>query len=107
MDSEKLANILHDLRTGLAQILGDRLEAVYLYGSQARGEARSDSDIDVLVVIRGAFDYFDLLEKTSQLTADLSLEYDTVIAKVFVSKLDFDFRKTPLLIDVRREGIAV
>jgi predicted nucleotidyltransferase len=107
MEGEKLTRILRDLRAGLDRILGDRLEAVYLYGSQARGEAQPDSDIDVLVVTRGAFDYFDLLERTSQLTADLSLEYDTVIAKVFVSKLDFDFRETPLLINLRREGIAV
>lgn len=107
LSSERLGAILARLKEGLAQLLGDSLEAIYLYGSQARGDANPGSDIDVLVVIRGEFDYFDLLERTSQLTADLSLENDTVISKVFVSKQDFEKRKTPLLLNIRREGIAV
>ena len=52
MTSEVLNKILAELRIGLVEILGDRLEAVYLFGSQARGDARADSDIDVLVVGR-------------------------------------------------------
>jgi predicted nucleotidyltransferase len=31
--------------------LGDDLEAVVLFGSQARGEARAGSDVDLLVVV--------------------------------------------------------
>jgi predicted nucleotidyltransferase len=37
----------------LNELLGDRLEAIYLYGSQARGEARLDSDIDVMITNTG------------------------------------------------------
>ena len=107
MDSEKLANILHDLRIGLAQILVDRLEAVYLYGSQARGEARQDSDIDVLVVIRGKFDYFDMIERTGELAAKLSLENETVVSLVFTSQENYEHRMVPFLMNVRQEGIAV
>ncbi len=40
LTAEKLANILSSLRQGLEQLLGDQLEAVYLYGSHARGDAR-------------------------------------------------------------------
>jgi predicted nucleotidyltransferase len=40
MTQKHLATILKRLRTELALILGDRLEAIYLYGSQARGDAR-------------------------------------------------------------------
>jgi predicted nucleotidyltransferase len=53
----------------LALILNNRLEAIYLYGSQARGDARPDSDIDVMIVLRGDFDYFDMVMKTSACTA--------------------------------------
>jgi predicted nucleotidyltransferase len=35
----------------LADQLGDRLVRVLLYGSWARGEARPDSDVDILVVV--------------------------------------------------------
>jgi len=107
MTQESLSKILKTLRAGLAELLGDRLEAVYLYGSQARGDAKPDSDIDVLIVIRGDFDYFNMVEKTGQFTADLSLENDTVLSLVFVSKDDFIIRQTPLLMNIRRKGIPV
>jgi len=56
MNAEKLNEILKELHLGLAEVLGGQLEAVYLYGSHARGEGRSDSDIDMLIVLRGNFD---------------------------------------------------
>ncbi len=104
---EKLEKILKVLRSELEKLLGDQLEAIYLYGSQARGEALPDSDIDVLIVIRGDFSYFEMIEKTSWITADLSLQNDVVISCVFVSKEDYEKRRTPLLINIRREGIRV
>lgn len=107
MTQKKLAAILKKLRADLALILDNRLEAIYLYGSQARGDARPDSDIDVMIVLRGDFDYFDMVMKTSACTAQISLEYDTVISCVFVSREDYADRKTPLLLNVRREGVLV
>ncbi|MBN1148713.1 MAG: nucleotidyltransferase domain-containing protein [Anaerolineales bacterium] len=107
MSSEKLNNILCDLRDGLAQLLGDRLEAVYLYGSQARGDARPDSDIDVLITLRGEFDYFQTLDQISDLAWKLSLENDVVIAQVLVSKEKFARGDSPFLMNVRREAVLV
>ena len=45
---------LRRYRELLTTRFGSRLESVSLFGSQARNEAREDSDIDVLVLIRGA-----------------------------------------------------
>ena len=83
------------------QLLGDRLDAIYLYGSQARGEVRVDSDIDILIVIKDDFDYVQLLDKTIDLVADLSPEYDGVISRAFVSKEHFEHELSPFLMNMR------
>ena len=107
LSQAELFQILATYKQELAELLGDKLEAVYLYGLQARGDARPGSDIDVLVVIRGDFDYFKLLKNTSQLTADLSLKNDVVISRVFVSNEDFNRRKTSLIENIWRESIRL
>jgi predicted nucleotidyltransferase len=107
MTQEKLAIILKKLSRTLKRLLGEQLEAVYLYGSQARGDAQPDSDIDVLVVIKGEFNYFHMAKRVSRHTAKLSLEYETVISCVYVTKEDYEHRRTPLLLNIHREGIAV
>jgi predicted nucleotidyltransferase len=107
MTHPELLEILRSLRDGLAQLLGNRLETVYLYGSQARGDASADSDIDVLVVLNGDFDYFDMIEKTGALAADLSLHYETVIALAFISKQNYEHGRVPFLVNVQQEGITL
>lgn len=44
---------LLELKQALVQMYGERLEGIYLYGSYARGDFTQDSDVDVLVVLRG------------------------------------------------------
>jgi len=105
MTEEKLSEILDTLRSGLADLLGDQLEAVYLYGSHARGEATSDSDIDVVIVIQDDFDYGEMLDRTINLVADLSLEHDVVISRAFISKERFENEMSPFLMNVRREAV--
>ncbi len=39
------------VRAGLEKIYGPRLRGVYLYGSAARDELTSESDIDIAVVL--------------------------------------------------------
>ena len=107
MSETTLKNVLAELKRELAGALGHRLEAAYLFGSRARGEARPDSDLDVLVVVRGNFDYDDVIRRTSAFVSDLSLKHDIVISRAFVSKDRFEREQSPFLLNVRREGVLV
>lgn len=44
---------LEELKQELVKLYGERLRGIYLYGSYARGDFTEDSDVDVLIVLRG------------------------------------------------------
>jgi predicted nucleotidyltransferase len=105
--NEKLHNILTELREKLAAEYGDRLVNIILFGSQARGEATPESDIDVMVILRDAARPGVEMTVNSDLAVELSLKYDTFITLIFVSQARYLSGQSPLLINVRREGVAV
>ncbi len=103
----RLKRILKEYRTGLKKVLGEDLDSIVLYGSQARRDAVEGSDIDVLCVMKRPFDYGDMILRTSEITAELSLKYDVVLSRSFARLEDYKTRQTPFLMNVRREGVAV
>ena len=98
---------LAQLRTALEGMYGARLARVVLFGSRARGQARPDSDIDLLVVLRGEVDPNEEMRRTAALVSRVSLVHDTVISCVYASEDEYDAGQSPLLVNVRREGVAV
>ncbi|MBI3710736.1 MAG: nucleotidyltransferase domain-containing protein [Proteobacteria bacterium] len=101
-----LETILADLRSRLAAAYGPRLEQVVLFGSRARGDARPDSDIDVMIVLSGPLDCWQEVQRTSQLTSELSIRYDTDISRVFATPAQYARAAGSFYENVRREGVA-
>ena len=94
------------LRTELERIYGKRLQHVILYGSYARGSQTPDSDIDVAVILDGEVKPGREIDRMIDTITDLSLEYATLISVVPVSAADYSNRHSPLLNNMRSEGIA-
>ena len=105
--SEKVSTILKELRRRLEVLYGHRLVCMVLYGSQARGDTEPGSDIDVLVVLKGSVHPGEEIARTSQAVAELSLQHNEVIACLFVAEDRYEREQSPLLINVRREGVPV
>ena len=106
--TEEIKNLLRELKQGLSNIYGTQLGAIYLYGSYARGEAHPlDSDIDVLIVLKGDFDYLQMLKRSENYAASFCLEHDVVVSRALVSEAEYQNKQTPFLINVRRDAIAV
>ena len=107
ISQERLNLIIKDYRSRLVATLGDELDSIVLYGSQARQEAVEGSDIDVLCVMNTPFRYGDLIKRTSKDTAEISLEYDIVISRIFVTREAYESLSSPFLMNVHKEQLAI
>lgn len=102
-----IQTILAELRLRLQALYGEQLAQLILFGSHARGDAETGSNIDVLVVLRGSVNAGAEINRTGDIVADLSLAFDEVIACVFMDEEGYIHRQGPLLRNIRREGMAV
>ncbi|WP_420456905.1 nucleotidyltransferase domain-containing protein [Rubrivirga sp.] len=72
---------LAEAKARLEAIYGDRLVRVVLYGSRARGDARPDSDVDLLVVLRGDYQaHRELKDRLVPVTLDLLDRYGVAVS---------------------------
>ncbi|MBQ3509666.1 MAG: nucleotidyltransferase domain-containing protein [Peptococcaceae bacterium] len=107
MTDEMIRMVVKKYADAAQQILGSQLYAVILFGSCARGDYDSESDIDLLVLLHAAPEEIPVLRRKMRPVADsLDLEYDCVISTVFQSKQVFDTHKPVSVFyqTVEREG---
>jgi predicted nucleotidyltransferase len=98
--------ILKRFRAALADIYGDRLERVVLFGSRARGEAGPDSDYDVAVFLKALPDRWAELDRL----ADLRVRFLDETGAFFDAKpyLTTAYRDATLLMrEIRRDGLEL
>jgi predicted nucleotidyltransferase len=102
-----MKSALAELRRRFEALYGERLVQMILFGSQARGDAEPGSDIDVLVVLRGEVSPCEEIARTIEDVADVSLYHNEVVSCVFVSEAQFERERSPLSLNIRREGVPV
>ncbi|WP_457742717.1 nucleotidyltransferase domain-containing protein [Thermococcus sp.] len=105
LSRDELLKILREVKEKLREILGDDLVDVILFGSYARGEAKEDSDVDVLVVVKRWPDREKEWE-IDELMTDLVLKHGVVFSLIIYSQRPGMFHD-PLIMAVKREGVRV
>jgi len=95
---------LDRFRSFLARSLGDRLHALVLFGSRARGEGHEDSDLDVLVLVAQP----SREERARIIDQAYDIEIET---RIVVSPLVRDAGSwpgiSPLAVQVARDGVPL
>ena len=83
--------------------------AVILYGSRARGDARTDSDYDLLVLVDGEVDW-KLEDQIRQCLYPLELATGAVLTVHAYSRMTWDsplYRAMPFTQHVERDGVVL
>ena len=99
--------ILNTLKRILYQVAPDA--TVILYGSEARGESRPDSDIDVLILLNKEKITLTDRQQITYPLYDVELDTGVIISpKVFSKNLwENEMSITPFYDNVMREGILL
>ena len=71
---------LIEFRANINKLYGNEIERIILFGSRARGDAKQDADIDVLVIMKHAGK--ELKNRISDLAFDCILKYGIDIEPV-------------------------
>lgn len=107
---QEIQKILDSYTEEIKRIYGQHLQKVLLYGSYARGEETSSSDIDIMILV----DLDELLIKNyadalNNVTFDMNLDYDIMLMPIVKNEEHFEkwISFYPFYRNVNQEGVAL
>ena len=92
VDEEKLKFIKQVILEEAGK-LGVRIERIILFGSRARGEARPDSDYDILIVVKGKMSGKNHLRLQSRIRTRLYKLLHSDLDLIIIEQEMFDKRR--------------
>lgn len=104
-DKKQIHQALSPVVAALRQGLGDKLVAVVLFGSRARGDATQASDWDLLVIARHLPSRF--FQRHIQLKMLLPVEWRAKVSLLARTPEEFDAYLTSLMLDIALDGIVL
>jgi uncharacterized protein len=105
--TDPVRNALSDAHACLRRHYGERLSRVVLYGSYARGDARPESDVDVLVVLKGTYDLYTEIKQLVRLQTELLDRYGELVAFQTYSEAEYLQQDRSFLVTVHEEGLVL
>ena len=105
-----LRKMLLELEEKLQRVYGNKLKAVILYGSVARGTATEESDIDIMVLVDGTAQELRTFEdQLSDVSTDISIKYFKVFSIIDISYQEYMrwMNTLPFYRNVSQEGVVL
>ena len=99
--------VVKKCKMALESHYGTQLKGVILYGSTARNQADSMSDIDLLVLLSQPFDYFSELRQVIDMLYPIQMESEQLISARPVPLDEFECGSIQLYRNAKRDGVLV
>lgn len=105
----EIKHAVQEFKKRLREVYKDNLKEVILFGSAARGEFTSESDIDVLIVLRNITNHEEEFNKIFRIQREVEKKYDDkiIISTTITSQDDYDSKLDPLYLNIKKEGITL
>ena len=100
-----MREVIREFKIELQKLYGSRLKDIILYGSWARGEATPESDIDLIVVLAGEVIPGREIDRIIEIISEINLKHNVLVSVYPISEEAYLNLNSPLLLNVRREGI--
>ncbi len=111
MCSQRELNILLKKLAEIYQsVYGSDIVKILMYGSYARGTFTTDSDLDVVAIVKGSRDELQRKLKTVwDYSCELELEYGTILSPTVIPYEEFETYKQdmPYYRNIEQEGVAI
>ena len=98
---------MQETKEQLQAIYSGRLREMILFGSYARGDYTKGSDIDLLMLLDEMPDSAAERDRYLPILCNLSLKHDTVVSLIPMCHTTYYHNKTPLILNVHKEGVRV
>ena len=102
---KRIKPLINKIKAHLIKMYGERIKKIILYGSYVRGEVTGDSDVDILVLVDGSLNPFEVRESLSDLLFDILLEEGEPISVIAVPEHLFENYNSPFMLNVKNEGV--
>lgn len=101
--------LLAAFKQRLVEHYGERLKGVVLYGSEARGDADDDSDVDLMILLKGPVDTGREIRETTDALYCLQIEHEFFrpVEVIPVDARDYESVNIGIYKNVKEEGISL
>jgi predicted nucleotidyltransferase len=106
-DAVRKDRLLSEIKPLLKDAYGSRFQSAVLFGSEARAEGRSDSDVDILVLLTGPVHLWQDLQTALRALYPLSLRWGRPISPKPVDARLYESGVYPLYREAQKEGFQV
>lgn len=106
----ELNSILTELVKIYQSVYGEQIVKIVLYGSYARGDYDSESDVDIVALVHGDRETLQRqLRQIWDVSSDLELEFGTVLSPTVIPYEEYEQYKNdlPYYRNIAEEGVDI